>query len=138
MTGSYRRATLDTLRLAFASSAALELVATLSVALVAVCVGLRLASGTLDFRTAMIVLLLAPEAYWPLRRLGVEFHAAAEGTAAFESATTLLDTPTAPDSPALPGDRSAPGHGARPDRVAGRIARRRPSNGSTPTSRHPG
>ena len=94
VTGSYRRATLDTLRLAFASSAVLELVATLSVALVAVCVGLRLASGDLDFRTAMIVLLLAPEAFWPLRRLGVEFHAAAEGAAAFESATTLLDTPT--------------------------------------------
>lgn len=102
VTGSYRRATLDTLRLAFASSAVLELVATLSVALVAVCVGLRLASGDLDFRTAMIVLLLAPEAFWPLRRLGVEFHAAAEGVAAFESATTLLDTPPAPDRPALP------------------------------------
>ena len=102
VTGSYRRATLDTLRLAFASSAVLELVATLSVALVAVCVGLRLAAGTLDFRTAMIVLLLAPEAFWPLRRLGVEFHAAAEGTAAFESVSTLLDTPPAPDRPVLP------------------------------------
>ena len=52
VTGSYRRATLDTLRLAFASSAVLELVATLSVAVVAVCVGLRLAAGGLDFRTA--------------------------------------------------------------------------------------
>ena len=56
--------------------------------------GLRLAAGGLDFRTALIVLLLAPEAYWPLRRVGAEFHAAAEGTAAFESATTLLDGPT--------------------------------------------
>ena len=108
VTGSYRRATLDTLRLAFASSAVLELVATLSVALVAVCVGLRLASGGLDFRTAMIVLLLAPEAYWPLRRLGAEFHAAAEGTAAFESATTLLDTPPEPDRPALPATGPRP------------------------------
>ena len=108
VTERYRRATLDTLRLAFASSAVLELVATLSVALVAVCVGLRLASGGLDFRTAMVVLLLAPEAYWPLRRVGAEFHAAAEGTAAFETATTLLDTPAAPDRPALPATGPRP------------------------------
>ena len=77
----HRRATLATLRLAFASSAVLELVATLSVALVAVTVGLRLAGGSLDLGTALVVLLLAPEAYWPLRRVGAEFHAAAEGTA---------------------------------------------------------
>ena len=108
VTGSYRRATLDTLRLAFASSAVLELVATLSVAVVAVCVGLRLAAGGLDFRTAMIVLLLAPEAFWPLRRLGAEFHAAAEGTAAFESASRLLDNPPAPDCPALPASGPRP------------------------------
>ena len=108
VTGRYRRATLDTLRLAFASSAVLELVATLSVALVAVCVGLRLASGGIDFRTAMVVLLLAPEAYWPLRRMGAEFHAAAEGTAAFEAATTLLDVPAAPDRPALPATGPRP------------------------------
>ena len=48
----------------------LELLATLSVALVAVCVGLRLAHGSLDFHTALVVLLLAPEAYWPMRRVG--------------------------------------------------------------------
>ena len=63
----------------------LELVATLSVALVAVTVGLRLAAGGLDLRTALVVLLLAPEAYWPLRRVGAEFHAAAEGIATFEA-----------------------------------------------------
>ncbi|MET1060593.1 MAG: thiol reductant ABC exporter subunit CydD, partial [Nocardioides sp.] len=108
VTGSYRRATVDTLRLAFASSAVLELVATLSVALVAVCVGLRLASGNIDFRTAMVVLLLAPEAYWPVRRLGAEFHAAAEGSAAFEAATTLLDSPPSPDRPALPATGPRP------------------------------
>jgi ATP-binding cassette subfamily C protein CydCD len=96
VTGSYRRATLDTLRLAFASSAVLELVATLSVALVAVCVGLRLASGDLDFRTAMIVLLLAPEAFWPLRRLGVEFHAAAEGRRRRSSRQPRCSTPHPP------------------------------------------
>ena len=64
----------------------LELVATLSVALVAVTVGLRLAAGDLDLQTALVVLLLAPEAYWPLRRVGAEFHAAAEGVATFEAA----------------------------------------------------
>lgn len=90
VTDRYRRATMDTLRLAFASSAALELIATISVALVAVVVGLRLASGSLDFETALIVLLLAPEAYWPWRRVGAEFHAAAEGTATFAAADRLL------------------------------------------------
>lgn len=87
----YRRATLETLRIAFASSLVLELVATLSVALVAVTTGVRLAGGSLDLHTAMVVLLLAPEAYWPLRRVGAEFHAAAEGTATFDAVRALLD-----------------------------------------------
>jgi ATP-binding cassette subfamily C protein CydCD len=90
VTHRYRRATVDTLKVAFASSSVLELVATLSVALVAVTVGLRLASGSVDFRVALTVLLLAPEAYWPLRRVGAEFHAAAEGTAALADADALL------------------------------------------------
>ena len=90
VTARYRDATLATLKVAFASSAVLELVATLSVALVAVLVGLRLATGGLDLETALVVLLLAPEAYWPLRRVGAEFHAAAEGTATFEAADALL------------------------------------------------
>ncbi len=81
VTDRYRKATRETLAIAFASAAALELIATISVALVAVSVGLRLASGSVDFWTALVVLLLAPEAYWPLRRVGAEFHAAAEGAA---------------------------------------------------------
>ncbi|GAB3087606.1 thiol reductant ABC exporter subunit CydD [Nocardioides zeae] len=85
VTDRYRRANTDVLKLAFASSAALELIATISVALVAVAVGLRLAGGGLGLETALAVLLLAPEAYWPLRRVGAEFHAAAEGTATFEA-----------------------------------------------------
>jgi ATP-binding cassette subfamily C protein CydCD len=84
MTERYRIATLRTLRIAFASSAVLELVATLSVALVAVVVGVRLAGGGLGLETALVVLLLAPEAYGPLRKAGAEFHAAAEGSATFE------------------------------------------------------
>lgn len=91
VTDRYRRRTMDTLRIAFASSAVLELIATLSVALVAVTVGLRLASGSLDLETALVVLLLAPEAYWPLRRVGAEFHAAAEGVATFEAASELAE-----------------------------------------------
>ena len=108
----YRRATLDTLRLAFASSAVLELVATLSVALVAVTVGVRLAGGGLDLRTALFVLLLAPEAYWPLRRVGAEFHAAAEGTATFEEVLVLLD-----HLPDETGSAPAPGQDLVVDRV---------------------
>ncbi len=100
MTDRYRTASSATLRLAFASAAVLELVATLSVALVAVIAGVRLASGGLDLSTALVVLLLAPEAYWPLRRVGAEFHAAAEGVATFEQAVARLGegraaTPTA-------------------------------------------
>ena len=90
VTERYRQASLATLRIAFASSAVLELVATLSVAMVAVTVGVRLAGGGLDLRTALVVLLLAPEAYWPLRRVGAEFHAAAEGVATFERVDELL------------------------------------------------
>ncbi len=91
ITDRYRRASMSTLRVAFASSAVLELVATLSVALVAVLVGLRLATGGLDLHTALFVLLLAPEAYWPLRRVGAEFHAAAEGVATFEAVEQLTE-----------------------------------------------
>ncbi|WP_406031086.1 thiol reductant ABC exporter subunit CydD [Nocardioides sp. NBC_00163] len=85
ITDRYRRRTLETLKIAFASSAVLELVATISVALVAVIIGVRLAAGSVDLQTALVVLLLAPEAYWPLRRVGTEFHAAAEGTATLEA-----------------------------------------------------
>ena len=100
VTDRYRRASLETLRLAFASSAVLELVATLSVALVAVTVGVRLAAGGLDLHTALLVLLLAPEAYWPLRRVGAEFHAAAEGVATFEKVSALTEqAPELPDRP---------------------------------------
>jgi ATP-binding cassette subfamily C protein CydCD len=96
MTERYRVATVKTLRIAFASAAALELVATLSVAVVAVVVGVRLASGGLSLETALVVLLLAPEAYWPVRRAGAEFHAAAEGSATFEKLADLGGQVAAP------------------------------------------
>ena len=129
VTDEHRRATLATLRLAFASSAVLELVATLSVALVAVTVGVRLAGGSLDLGTALVVLLLAPEAYWPLRRVGAEFHAAAEGTATLTEAQDLFDAvPSVPPATADPArsrrlDRP---HPARPARRASRPPHTRP------------
>lgn len=97
----YRRRTMATLRIAFASSAVLELVATLSVALVAVVVGVRLATGDLDLGTGLVVLLLAPEAYAPIRRAGAEFHAAAEGRSAFEKVSAYAQSDeTATGAPA--------------------------------------
>ena len=87
----YRAATVRTLRIAFLSSLTLELVATVSVALVAVPVGLRLLAGNLDLTTGLLVLFLAPEAYRPLRELGSAFHAAATGRAAAERAFAVID-----------------------------------------------
>ena len=108
ITDAYRRRTLETLRVAFLSSGVLELVATLSVALVAVTVGLRLAEGGLDLRTALVVLLLAPEAYWPLRRVGAEFHAAAEGVAVVERVSELLEDPSVLEASPVVEQRGAP------------------------------
>jgi len=93
VTRKHAAASMGTLRLAFASSAVLELVATISVALIAVSVGLRLIDSAIDFRAALVVLLLAPEAYWPLRRVGAEFHASAEGLAAMSQVAAVLETP---------------------------------------------
>jgi ABC-type transport system involved in cytochrome bd biosynthesis fused ATPase/permease subunit len=75
----------------------LELGGSLSVALVAVAVGLRLASGGLDLRAGLYVLVLAPEAYQPLRSLAAQFHASADGAAAADEVFAVLDRP-APDS----------------------------------------
>ena len=81
------------LRVSFLSSLALELLATLSVALVAVSVGIRLAEGQITYPVALFVLLLAPEAYLPLRLVGQHFHAAAEGLGAADRVFTILETP---------------------------------------------
>ncbi|MFF3542584.1 thiol reductant ABC exporter subunit CydD [Streptomyces platensis] len=93
ITGEYRRATLRTLRIAFLSSFALELLATISVALVAVGIGMRLVHGELDLYTGLMVLVLAPEAYLPLRQVGAQYHAAAEGLSAAEEIFAVLETP---------------------------------------------
>ncbi|MDX3533398.1 thiol reductant ABC exporter subunit CydD [Streptomyces sp. MB09-01] len=106
ITDDYRRATMRTLRIAFLSSFALELLATLSVALVAVTIGMRLVHGELDLYTGLVILILAPEAYLPLRQVGAQYHAAAEGLAAAEEIFEILETPaTGPAGAAeLPGD----------------------------------
>jgi ATP-binding cassette, subfamily C, bacterial CydCD len=93
ITDQYRSATMATLKVAFLSSLILELLATISVALVAVAVGLRLLAGHLSLATALFVLILAPEAYLPLRLLGTNFHASAEGMRAAEDIFEVLERP---------------------------------------------
>lgn len=95
-TDAWRTSTMATLRVAFLSALALELLATISVALVAVGVGLRLDAGTMALETGLFAIVLAPEAYLPLRRLGAEFHASEEGIAAAREAFTVIDGPAAP------------------------------------------
>ena len=90
MADGHRAATMKTLRIAFLSSLVLELVATLSVALVAVPVGLRLLSGGITLQVALLVLLLTPEAYLPLRAAGTKFHASLEGLTALDEALSAL------------------------------------------------
>ena len=97
-----------TLRVAFLSALVLELLATLGVAMVAVSIGLRLVFGEISLTTGLTVLLLAPDVYWPLRRIGVEFHAAQDGRAAADKAFALIE-----DSPvAVPGTRTISARGA--------------------------
>lgn len=95
-----RSETMRTLRISFLSSFVLELLATLSVALVAVTVGFRVAAGGMDLRTSLFILILAPEVFLPVRRVGVLFHDAADGMAAAEVSFGLIESgrPTAPKS----------------------------------------
>lgn len=105
LSAAHRRSAMETLRIAFLSAAVLELIATLGVALVAVNVGLRLVFGEMPLVAALTALLLAPEVFWPLRRVGVQFHAAQDGKAAAAAAQKLLD-----DEPHRPTGSRAPAH----------------------------
>ena len=87
----FRQATLRTLRVAFLSALVLELLSTLSVAVIAVAIGLRLLNGSMTFAAGLFVLILAPEFYLPLRQLGQRFHAGMSGTAAAAGIFALLD-----------------------------------------------
>jgi len=149
VTGDYRRATMGTLRIAFLSSLVLELVATVSVALVAVGVGLSLVYGHLDLRTGLIALILAPEAYLPLRQAAAQFHASADGLAAAQEALAVIETPqggyggTGSPSPGGSGGMGPPG------KKSGGVRGGRPPGPAQPTAprliqvenvsvRHPG
>ena len=99
----HRRASMRTLRLAFMSAAALELLATISVAIVAVVVGLRLTTGSTELLVGLTAILLAPEAYWPIRRVGTEFHSAADGAAALDEILAELGA-DADQTAHLPGE----------------------------------
>ncbi|WP_326562527.1 thiol reductant ABC exporter subunit CydD [Micromonospora sp. NBC_01796] len=109
MADGHRAATMKTLRIAFLSGLVLELVATLSVALVAVPIGLRLLDGGLALQTALLVLLLAPEAYLPLRTAGSRFHASMEGLTALDDALTVLAGAPSATGPADRGALVTPG-----------------------------
>ena len=89
----YRRATMGTLRVAFLSGAVLELAATMGIALVAVTVGVRLVEGGLGLQAGLILLVLAPELYLPLRNLAAQYHASADGRAVSERLLALVDQP---------------------------------------------
>ena len=99
-----------TLRIAFLSALVLELSAALATAMVAVETGLRLLYGHMPYQTALLVLLLTPEAYLPLRAVAAQYHASAEGTAAAES---IFDDPGHPVAAARP-QPPAPALGSRP------------------------
>lgn len=99
----YRERTMQTLRSAFMSSLALELITTISVALIAVLIGVRLVNGTLGLDTAILVLLLAPECYQPLRDVGAAYHQSEDGVAALRSAQKIIDAPL----PAAAADSTA-------------------------------
>ncbi|EKU47811.1 thiol reductant ABC exporter subunit CydC [Brevibacterium casei] len=107
LSDDYHAASLTTLRVAFLSSLALELIATISVALVAVVIGVRLVSGSMELSDGLLALLLAPECFMPLRALGAGFHASENGRDAFDRAHTLLDDPDRTREDAVPGDRAS-------------------------------
>ena len=90
---SYRRTTMSTLRVAFLSGAVLEFITTLSVAIIAVQIGFRLVAGRMDLFTGLLVLMVAPEVYQPLRQVGFQFHASANGVAAANAVFEVLQTP---------------------------------------------
>jgi thiol reductant ABC exporter CydD subunit len=104
-TEGVRAATMRTLRVAFASSLSMDMIAGLGIGLVAMVLGLRLLWGELDLQTAMAVLLVAPEVFLPLRRAGTEFHASAAGQAA---ATRVLEVIADPEPSAAPADLGGP------------------------------
>jgi ATP-binding cassette subfamily C protein CydD len=110
VTGAYRSATMSALRVAFLSALVLELTAAVATALVAVEVGLRLLYGHMGYETALLVLLLTPEAFLPLRAVAAQFHASMEGAAAAGRVLEILETEPAPGPRPIPRIRAADLH----------------------------
>jgi ATP-binding cassette subfamily C protein CydD len=112
VTGRYRVETMKVLRVSFLSGFALEFLASIAVAIVAVSIGFRLLDGAMVLAVGLFVLLLAPEAYLPLRQVGVQFHAAAEGVAATADVFAVLDAAraqsTAPPAAQMTRDAGSP------------------------------
>ena len=117
VTEEHRVETMRVLRISFLSGFVLELAASLSVALVAVSVGVRLIGGQLDLEVGLFVLLLAPEAFLPIRQVGVQFHAAAEGVAAADDVLGILDEERAGRASRAAGAAAAPAPGSARDRA---------------------
>lgn len=104
----YRRETMATLRVAFLSALVLELLAMLGTALVAATIGVQLIAGELGLEAGLTVLILAPELYLPVRNLGAQFHASADGLAAAERIFEALDEPATVSVPARPAPAPDP------------------------------
>ncbi|WP_280218653.1 thiol reductant ABC exporter subunit CydD [Nocardia neocaledoniensis] len=119
---SLRQRTMRALRIAFLSSMVLESLATLSVALIAVAIGLRLVYGEMTLYAGLVALILAPEVYWPLRQVGEKFHAAQDGMAAADKAFAVLEAGTSVDRPADRGPSEDPAASTEPEAGRGRSA----------------
>lgn len=102
LSAAHRRSAMSTMRIAFLSALVLELLATLGVALVAVSVGMRLVYGEMTLTAGLTALLLAPEVFWPLRRVGAAFHSAQDGKTAVQAAFRFIDTATPAPSGTAP------------------------------------
>jgi ATP-binding cassette, subfamily C, bacterial CydD len=111
LAAAHRRSAMATLRIAFLSALVLELLATLGVALIAVAIGLRLVFGEMTLLAGLTALLLAPEVFWPLRRVGMEFHAAQDGKTAADKAFAIVKA------------RNGMRHGSRPVTATGAVIR---------------
>ena len=94
----YRKETMRVLRISFLTSLALELIATLSVALIAVTIGLRLVNGDIELWRGLMILILAPEVYWPIRNLSAQFHASADGMESAKEIFEILEIQENPDA----------------------------------------
>ncbi|KQO46881.1 MULTISPECIES: thiol reductant ABC exporter subunit CydD [unclassified Frigoribacterium] len=121
LTDDYRVETIKVLRVSFLSGFVLELAASLSVALVAVSIGIRLVEGSMGLTAGLFVLLLTPEAYLPLRQVGANYHAAADGVAAAEDVFELLDDEPGDVAPRATGPTGPTGSTTVADRAEPRV-----------------